>query len=479
MISIHLLSLGVAALLTNDSVSVSGSISAQRHGFPIATADEAVAHLSYLRGQIENTISIKRGDYPFDSIRTVMAQHARVVLDELRDRQRSGLHRNAWGELFAIAQHDDSAQAQFNARLAEPGITVTEQAYTCGVAVRLFADYQRPARLPIAERYLTRLRTLGPRASALQLEGEYALFLAYYNLNRYDAASRHAIAAVDMLSRVPYRYRAGMYDPEQDRYGVILDALSRIPNGRAAIDTVNARMLASLPPSADSIALDQQFADAATQAKTNVELMITAHGRVGTVASPVTSNYWVNTPDTTEHALALNDGKIRLLEFGSTGCAPCVEMYAAFQRVYEAFPGRVEPIVVTGTNGSWANRLIEPVEESIRLKEWMLNDHKVRFPVVLYRRGRIATDYGDNPEGGDPNYTSAGYIFVGKPTTYLVDGTGTIRRVFVGYSRELERYMFDAVRHLLAEQSGAVSARATALGSPAAASPALSPPAQP
>jgi hypothetical protein len=456
----------VAGAIGNTSF---GNTSFGKTQYPsVATASEAIAHARYLREEIEKTVSIKRADYPSDSIRAIIAGYARRSLNDLQGKGRSGLHLNAWGELFALAEQDDSAQAQFAARLRAPNVTLTERGYTYGVAVRVFADYQRPARLPIAERYLAELRALGPRAAARLLEAEYALAFAYYNLSQYDDAARHAVSAIELLSQVPYKYRMGMYEPEEDRYGVILDAVSHTSKDRTSIEKINTLYRAALQVPADSAALDIRFGMAAERAKGNAERMITAHAKVGMKATPLISNYWINTPDTTEHTQRLDDGKIRLLEFGSTGCAPCLWMYSAFQRIYETFPGKVEPIVVAGTNGSWANRLIEPVEESIRLKEWMLTEHKIRFPVVMYRRERIPTDYGDNIEGGDPNYTKGGYIFVGKPTTYLVDGTGTIRRVFVGYSRELEQHMFDAVRHLLAEQAGTVTARTAVLASPSA-----------
>jgi len=416
---------------------------------PFATADQALAHARHHLEEMGLAISIARPDYPFDSLRAVAANDARRLLADLGGRGCSGIHLVPCAELYALAQEDDSAQAKFAARLATPGINVVDKAYTYGVAVNTFADYQRPARLPIAERYLAQLRALGPKASARQVEAEYAMTVAYYNLYQYDVAARHAMAAVELLPQVPYSYRRPLFDQENGRYGVLVDALSRSANGHAAVDALNAKLRAALPAPADSVALDQMFAYEAGQAKEHVDRLIAAHALIGTKGTAITSNYWINTKDTTEHAVPLADGKIRLLEFGSTGCGPCVLMYSALERIYEGFGDKVEPIIVTSTLGAWANRIISPADEVAKFKVWFQDDRKVRFPIALNKTDHVQNEWGDADASANPNYEH--YIFLGKPTLYLVDGTGTIRRVFVGYSRETEEHITLAVRHLLGD----------------------------
>jgi hypothetical protein len=415
---------------------------------PPSTSDEALAHVRYVQDEVTGTVSITRSDFPSDSVRTVVAESARRLLVELGGRGRSGMHLTAYGELFALAQQDDSAQAQFSAQIAVPGVTVADKAYTYATAVRVFADYLRPARMAIAERYLAQLRALpGSTAAARGFEAEYAMAKAYYDLRRFDAAAQHAVAVVALLPRVPYMYRKPLYDQESGRYGILIDAVSRTPNGKAIIAAMNAQIRASLPASHDSAALDQQFAYEAGKAAEHVDLMIRAHALVGTIGRAVTSNYWINAADTSAHSVSVADGKIRLLEFGSTGCGPCVLMYSALQRMYETFPGQVEPIIVTSTNGVWGNRVVSLDYEAAEFKAWFLEDRKVRFPIALYKRATTATDYGDAMAEDNPNYSH--YLFLGKPTVYLLDGTGVIRRVFVGYSRETEQHIADAIRYLL------------------------------
>jgi hypothetical protein len=98
-------------------------------------------------------------------------------------------------------------------------------------------------------------------------------------------------------------------------------------------------------------------------------------------------------------------------------------------------------------------------DATAKFKSWFLDERNVRFPIAFYKQASTPTDYGDATAEDNPNY--AHYLFLGKPTVYLTDSTGVIRRVFVGYSREMEQDILDAVRHLM---PSAISTTSSAAG---------------
>jgi hypothetical protein len=286
--------------------------------------------------------------------------------------------------------------------------------------------------------------------------------VAYYNGYQYDAAARHASTIGTMLTRVPYKYRQIFFNPQSERYGILIAVLSHTANGAAKIEAFNANLRGALSAMPDSVALDYEFANAERESSQGVTLLINAHALIGQSAKPITSNYWINTADTTPHDLPLRDGKIRLIEFGSTSCWPCVQMYSGLQRIYDLLEHRVEPVIVTGTGSRWGNRVLPSAELAGKYKAWFLDERKISYPIALYKSPYQPAEYGDDVGEYNPNYSEGepgkhAYIFLGKPTVYLVDGAGIIRRVFVGYSREMEQHIVLAARHLLTESSRTTS----------------------
>src|SRR5687768_11059050 len=97
-------------------------------------------------------------------------------------------------------------------------------------------------------------------------------------------------------------------------------------------------------------------------------------------------------------------------------------------------------MMVTATSGSWANRLVEPEEEVVRLTAHVLNTLKLDYPVGIWKAKKVMNQYGGmTPEGPGP--TLSAYSGCGTPMLWVLDGRGIIRRIVVGYERDFEQQL--------------------------------------
>jgi cytochrome c biogenesis protein CcmG, thiol:disulfide interchange protein DsbE len=98
-------------------------------------------------------------------------------------------------------------------------------------------------------------------------------------------------------------------------------------------------------------------------------------------------------------------GRVVLLNFWASWCGPCVEEMPSLERLYRALAPR--GLVVLGVSAD--------EDEGALLS--FLKRVPVTFPVLRDPGGRVA---------------SARYRATGYPQTFVIDGAGVIREVFVG-----------------------------------------------
>jgi len=117
--------------------------------------------------------------------------------------------------------------------------------------------------------------------------------------------------------------------------------------------------------------------------------------------------------------------KVVVLDFWATWCPPCRKSLPHLQRLSKDSQLRDKGLVVVAVN----------VREQKDKVQDFLKQNDYSFPVAM------------DTDGG----TTDKYLVKGIPTTVIIDGSGVIRRVFVGFGDQSEPQMDDAIERALAK----------------------------
>ncbi len=101
-------------------------------------------------------------------------------------------------------------------------------------------------------------------------------------------------------------------------------------------------------------------------------------------------------------------GKVAVVNFWATWCAPCEQEQPALQRTWEAYRGR--GVAFVGVNAR---------DDAAAASAW-IRRFGVTYPSIEDQAGSWADDFG----------------FVGLPDTYVVDPSGTIRYQITGMTTQ-------------------------------------------
>jgi hypothetical protein len=410
-------------------------------------------HIGMKQEQLEAMVSFRATHYPIDSMRKVVEATGSQWVTRLQEPaladMMTDLQHDPAGGVGVSAAQEAYAHAQIAARLATPGLRMQDRAHTLRIAVRIFADKDYPERLPIAERYLRQLDAMGDTAAAWRIGARGSLVAAYYHLGRSADVVRLGTQVLHLGRKVPYvDGNTAMW-----MYYKVVDALSGEPDAPKKIAELTALLRSTYrPPPREAIALDSGFIKAGKWEYMSMEEMIQRAAKLGTPMAPLLSNYWVNRPTTDSAVIPVNDGKIRLIEVFSYGCDGCVQAMFGLQRIQDRFPHAVQAIGTTFTLGFWANRLITPDDEAKRLHDYFATQLKLTFPVAIWKWKKIRKpNGGEEGEGVWDTPNGINYPLIVKPTVYVVDGKGRLRRIFFGGGRDQEALMVQTVEFLLRE----------------------------
>jgi thiol-disulfide isomerase/thioredoxin len=363
-----------------------------------------------------------------------------------------GLQLDPYGIISVNAHQEALAQQQIAARLTTPGLRLQDRAYTLYLAVLGFTNADVPERLPVAEKYLEQLDALGTPAAHWQKAARLSMVNAYYLLGRSADVARVGTRAFALMSQIPYEWRGGMMYMALEAFGyaAVMEALSGQPNGRATIQSMNAQLMkdAIAPPA--FLEQDSTMWTYVQQCATsNMQGLAAQYGRVGQPGTPLVANYWINRTSRDSQTVAVNDGKIRVIELGSMGCTPCRAALPGLERLYHRYPG-VEFVFLTWGGDMWGNRVVDVKENAGRMADHFINNMHLTFPIgIAMPTKKVATEDGGEVSGATtPMWNKDQYIQTGKPTFYILDGKGMIRRVVNGYSRDLEEKIAGIIEFL-------------------------------
>jgi hypothetical protein len=343
----------------------------------------------------------------------------------------------------------DEANALVAKRLATPGLSFEQKAYTYMAAVQSFLEPRTSTLLPTAERYLQALDAMGDSAAYWQFRARVPLVQIYYGMGQSRLVAQHGSRAIVLSGIMRYQDRVVMFPdaPVDPLYLITMEAVSGQSGGRARVEELNAVLKAAattVPPG------DATYREIRGLYERKLAEYLKTGAMLGKPAQPLIASYWINRASSDSATLLLNDGKIRLVEVSDHGCAPCIGAMYGMQRVQKRYPN-IEPVFTTVTFGYWGNRFVEPDEETTLLIDYFRTTLKdVRFPIGILKRTKVHNEEGGwAPGSSGINYDN--YPGIVKPTIWLVDGKGVVRNVFSGFGHDVEEQMARSIAFLQQE----------------------------
>jgi len=400
---------------------------------------------------------------PRDSVQAILLPRAHQWLAELKKNTKmSSMQRDPYAALLAGMGETGDAQREFEARLATKGLSTEERGYTLYIASTVFAGPETPEALAIARKYLAQLDALPGDVATWKYSAHVAMANAYYDLGKTADAIAQFEQAFAAIPQIPFEDRIKIVDDAFVTYAVLVAGQ---PNGRAKIDATGKRFLAFLTPSASLVARDSNFLQLGRNYQMFMQYKITQVSRLGEAAPAIVANHWFNVaapsaaPQGVDsvpadaRALRLDDGTIRLLEFGEYGCHACVEALPVMDELRDSVPPGVQVWYVTKTEGSWGITQCTPAEEAAHLRTFYVDNEHRRLPIAVWAGPRdVAIDDGSTPRQS-PNVKA--YGISSTPTFVLIDGHGIVRHLEVGLSSDAMSRIKKRIAYLVAEANHA------------------------
>ncbi len=123
------------------------------------------------------------------------------------------------------------------------------------------------------------------------------------------------------------------------------------------------------------------------------------------VADEKAPDFTLTSVDGTSYSLSKLRGKVVVLNFWATWCAPCLEEMPTLDSLYKRY--RQRGLVVLGVS-------IDRKRETV---EGFLEKNPVSYPILLDTKGEVFVDK---------------YTVSGLPATYIIDGKGLIVDQYIG-----------------------------------------------
>jgi thiol-disulfide isomerase/thioredoxin len=383
----------------------------------------------------------------------ILRQRARQWLDALPPNAATGLQLDPLGQLAIITGQDELAAAQFARRVATPKLSVDDRAYTLLLAVRAFGvDAKNTARMQRALQYMARLDTMPVSAIVARFSAHSALGEAYYRAGDNTKVLAHLMTAFSLVPRVPFERR--FFSQYNGIFLVLADVLSGLPDGRQRIDSMLTWLEPYTRPSAELLAQDSTLRWKGDGEARELQKMVTMTNLLGRKAPAITAHYWINTPPPSitdpkypgTEVKTLDDGKIRVIEFGHYGCPGCIAALPRMEQLKQRLPSSVEVWMVADEGDVWGATRCTPDEMVQHLTQFYVAKNGYTLPIAIWIGPRKPDSDGGTVLEESP--TEKAYEFFSYPTFAVIDGKGIVRRI----SASSEETLLSTVQYLLAEQ---------------------------
>jgi len=380
-----------------------------------------------------------------------------------------GRQRLAYAEVAFLAEQDTLVRRLLDARLAESRSKATEQSLTLAAAVTLLTDLdQSPERLArnvaVATAYAKQLDALPSGGYSTQHDSaeiwwqKYAthvtLFQGAAELRQSAVLAEQLPLFLAAMQRVPHRVR---WDAIRNHfpYYTVATTLAQTAEGRARLDTLDARLLQLAVPSEAERERYQAIV------RDNV---MAAYRFLGHAAPPLQANAWLNTPDSqytvTPRTYRMDDGVVRVIAFNASQAA---DVWPALNRVHDQLVrgGASDAQVVLGTQttGHVGPDLVGPADEVTWLRSFYATQ-RLRFSIAVWAGTKaIVNEYQWSQPTSSPVPDAYHTGPLGGGCCVIVDGKGIVRAILPAETREDEDRLVRTVQAIRAAVSSSLTGR--------------------
>jgi len=328
-------------------------------------------------------------------------------------------------------------------------------------ATALFADAQQDSarlarNMPVAKAYAAQVDAIPTTGYVTRDDSTNVLYAQFDAAVALAAAANAAQDAPQLLrytDRMLVLINQMSWFERKHAVGAIpyLDvaiAMVAQPNGRARLDTLDARLLAlTADRPTDLLPASPAYrANLIANWRRDLRHIFDTYAQLGRPAFPVTAHAWINTSDSayapTPRTRTLTDGLVRVIAFDQ----PDSQLLPLLDRVQRQFPRGVEVLLVTETNGYIGPDIVTPPDEVTWWARYYHERRHAAIPIALWAGPKVPGLYGSlcpAPSVNDRTKYGNGLV--------LVDGKGIVRLYQPTYTREEEARLVRRVRALLAE----------------------------
>jgi len=391
-----------------------------------------------------------------------------------------GIQLDAKGEVEVAAGNDAVAREQFANRLATPGLSVDDRAFTLLTAVQAFGmSAANTARMRVAYEYVAQLDALpqSPSVAAIQFRAHQILAIVYYNAGNAAQSSAELRKAFADVPATPF---LGRNDRIADPFWRYADIVSGMPDGRAQIDSMANYLLAQLQAPPALLATNPGYQGVAMYMTNRFKKLLVLTNHLGRQAPPIAAQFWFNTPrpstkappeagDSAVRLKTLDDGKIRVIEIGDSHCGACMAALPKLDSLSRTLPRNVEVWFIPQEADEWG---ADPCAREVCAEHWRNNYvefKKFTLPIALWIGLREP-----NPDGGTRPIESPTWRALQietRPTMLVTDGRGRVRHIEIGASQDV---LLRTLKYLMAEAGHAASTQPASAAPVATTSPASS-----
>jgi len=169
---------------------------------------------------------------------------------------------------------------------------------------------------------------------------------------------------------------------------------------------------------------------------------------VGKAAPAIQAPAWLNAPAGT--ATMEMTGGVTWLQFTAHWCGPCREAYPAAVRLQQKFGAQgFRVVMATQLYGYFENRRnLTPADEMAAIREYFPK-HGIVWPVA------VSDNLPPGMDNGRPvrtlNVNDANYKVAGIPQIHIIDRTGVIRLIMIGFDEANEPRLSAMIQRLLGQ----------------------------
>jgi len=154
----------------------------------------------------------------------------------------------------------------------------------------------------------------------------------------------------------------------------------------------------------------------------------TMYRLVGTKATPITGERWLNAPDVPAE-IRMGNGKVTLVQFTAHWCAPCRNSYPGMLELAARFAKLpYEVLFVTDLYGNFEGKRMTAEEELAADKTYYVDHHAIPFKVAINSGPKPGQTTADRALTNDGRYAVQGI-----PEIVIIDKRGIIRQVIIGW----------------------------------------------